>query len=324
MLIASSASAESSKCVGKFINPITDICWSCIFPISIAGVKINSGSNKHDTENPSNIICGCMKNALPIPGISIGFWEPIRLVDITRNAMCLVNMGGIDLGYDRFQGNFSKSYSEEEHNNHSFYHTHYYAYPLIYWLELLTDFACLEEGNMDLAYMSEFDPTYKNDANFLNPETFLFANPIAQTACSADCIQSNISVANDKLFWCAGCLGSIYPFSGNVAAHIGGVQASSLLSVRIIAKIHRLGLARETATSDGSFNGKICKKTFAPKIIKSQYRLQMTYPVTGDAGDFSCNTLGMSDMFYNSGKEFPYQGEDFGYVIWRKKNCCLF
>ncbi|MEY3106604.1 MAG: hypothetical protein RIT35_770 [Pseudomonadota bacterium] len=311
------------KCVGKFINPITDICWSCIFPISIGGMKINSGGGRRDTDNPSSPICGCIKGGLPVPGITIGFWEPVRLVDITRNAMCLVNMGGVDLGYDRSQGAFSKGYGGEEHNSHSFYHTHYYAYPLIYWLELLTDFGCLEEGSLDLAYMSEFDPTYKNDANFLNPEVFLFSNPISQMACAADCISANISLPQDSLFWCAGCLGSIYPFSGNVAGHVGGVQASSLLTTRILAKMHRTGLARKTMTDSAAFNGSICRKEIAPKIIKSQYRLQMTYPISATKGPFSCNPVGMSDIFYNSGREFPYKGEDFGYLIWRKKNCCF-
>ena len=327
ILLTSHAFAENSvdagKCIGKFVNPITDICWSCIFPISIGGMNIKSGSNRHDTKNPSNILCGCNKGGMPVPGLTVGFWEPVRLIDITRNAFCLVNMGGVDLGYDRAQGGFSKNYSEEEHNSHSFYHTHYYIYPVIYWLELLADFTCLEEGTLDIAYMSEFDPTYKNDANFLHPETYLFANVLAQTACSADCLQSNIGLANDKLFWCAGCLGSIYPFSGNVSGHVGGVQASSLLSIRIIAKMHRIGLARNTSTDNGSFNGPLCRKPFAPILKKSQYRLQMTYPIPVTKGSFVCNTLGMSDMFYNTGREFPYKGEDFGYLLWRKTNCCL-
>jgi conjugal transfer pilus assembly protein TraU len=136
-------------------------------------------------------------------------------------------------------------------------------------------------------------------------------------------LASNTGLANDKLFWCAGCLGSIYPLSGNVSSHIGGVQASSLLATRVITKMHKLGLARQTATKDGSFNGKLCKKQVAPIIKKSQYRLQMTYPIPATKGPFTCNTPGMSDMLYNQGKEFPYKGEDFGYLLWRKKNCCL-
>ena len=49
----------------------------------------------------------------------------------------------------------------------------------------------------------------------------------------------------------------------------------------------------------------------------------MTYPISATSGPLSCNTLGMSDALHNSGKEFPYKGEDFGYLVWRKKNCCF-
>ncbi len=322
--VAGNSFAQSGKCSGKFINPITDICWSCIFPISIGGSKIKSGSDRHDTKNPSNIVCGCTQNNIPRLGVTIGFWEPVRLIDITRKPMCLVNMGGIQLGYDRNHGSFTKSYDGTELNQHSFYHTHLYIYPVIAWLKLITDLGCVTKGEtMDLAYMSEYDPTYKNDSNFLNPEVFLFANPIAQIACSADCISATTGLPQDRLFWCAGCLGSIYPFSGTVASHVGGVQASSLLSTRILAKLHRIGLARKTATSDGSINGELCSNEFDPKITKSQYRLQMTYPIAASSGTYTCNTLGMSDILYNSGKEYPYKGEDFGYLVWRKKNCCF-
>lgn len=328
-LLTNAANADGGKCVGKFVNPITDICWSCIFPISIGGISIKSGSSRRDTDNPNLPVCGCMKKIppseipVPVPGIAIGFWEPIRLVDVTRNPFCLVSMGGIDLGHDRHYGSFAKKYDGEEHNQHAFYHTHYYMYPLIYWLELLTDFTCLEEGSMDVFYMSEFDPMYKNSANFLSPEAYLFANPIAQAACSADCLAATTDLPKDSLFWCVGCQGSIYPFSGHVTGHIGGVQSSSLLATRMLARLHRLGQAKKTATDDGGLNGPLCKKETSLKIVKSQYRLQMTYPIPASSGEFTCNPIGMSPTLFNSGKEFPYEGEDFGYLVWRKKNCCL-
>ena len=34
------ADAGPGKCTGSFVNPITDICWSCLFPISIGGLDI--------------------------------------------------------------------------------------------------------------------------------------------------------------------------------------------------------------------------------------------------------------------------------------------
>jgi len=63
-------------CNGRFVNPITDICWSCILPISIGNiVNIGSGSapKKRDTRNPSSPLCLCTKAGVPVPGITIGF-----------------------------------------------------------------------------------------------------------------------------------------------------------------------------------------------------------------------------------------------------------
>ena len=125
--------------------------------------------------------------------------------------------------------------------------------------------------------MSELDVTWNDEKlqSLLNPEAFLFGNVLAQSACSIDCAAATTNLPRDEMFWCAGCWGNMYPFSGANADHVGGVQASSLYTARIIAKMHRLGLAQETSTSDGSVNGKLCRKSRSMKIKKSQYKLQM-------------------------------------------------
>ena len=39
-------------CKGRFVNPISDICWSCLMPISIGGFGIGKGESpkKRDTK----------------------------------------------------------------------------------------------------------------------------------------------------------------------------------------------------------------------------------------------------------------------------------
>lgn len=258
---------------------------------------------------------------------TVGFWEPVRLVDITRTPFCMTNLGGIQMGPNQFRktGGYERSYQKGHFSHSSFYHVHYYIYPLIYWLELITDFACLESSTFDVAYMSELDPTWNDEKlqTLLNPEVFLFGNPAAQAACALDCTAATVNLPRDELFWCAGCYGNIYPFSGSNADHVGGIQSSSLYTARIIAKMHRIGLAEETSTSDVSINGKICRKSKALKIKKSQYKLQMTNP-SPSSGNMGCWPLGLADTLYSGFKEYPYDGQDFGYLIWRKKNCCLF
>ena len=308
---------EAGKCNGRMVNPVTDICWSCMFPITIGGVRVSP--NGEDTSNDGELLCTC---GSPVPriGIPISFWEPVRLIDVTRNKFCLVNMGGISIGGSSVKGQGTVNKGGAGGRKRSFYQVHYYIYPVIYWLELLTDFVCLERTKFDVAYITEFDPMWNDDetAFVLNPEAAIFANPIAQAACAADSIAATTGFPIDSMFWCAGCQGSMYPFVGTIGDHIGGVQASLLLTSRMLAKLHREGLAQGT-----SGKAAMCKPYTAFTIIKSQYKEQMTYP-SATTGRDGCKPLGRTEVTWGGGKEKPYSGEDFGYLIWRKRQCCMF
>ena len=76
----------------------------------------------------------------------------------------------------------------------SFYQAHFYLNPVLYWLEVLLDFPCLENGAFDLAYLTEVDPLWNDDelTLILNPEAVLFANPLALAACAADCVAATL------------------------------------------------------------------------------------------------------------------------------------
>jgi conjugal transfer pilus assembly protein TraU len=306
-----------SNCVGRFLNPITDICWKCIFPLTISGIDVVNGNpSPKGLESP---ICACPSKTLnmSVPGIPISFWEPVRLVDVVRTPYCLVNMGGKQIfdGGVVNRGDVEENSSDGTH--HSFYHVHWYIYPVIYWLELLSDFICLENSSIDLAYVTELDPLWNDDEKsiILNPEAGLFGNIAAQAACVADCAAATTHLPLDSLFWCNGCQGSLYPFSGTVTNHMGGVQASILLVGRFMAKLHREGLLFGTMGMKG-----LCQKYLMPIIKKTQYRLQMTYPIPST---HNCYAMGHSEVLFQMGKEFPLTGSDFGYLIWRKRDCCL-
>ncbi len=105
-------------CTGKFVNPITDVCWSCLFPITLAGVKIVGGGG-FDTKSTKNPICFCSRPGVPVPvpGIPVGFWEPVRLVDVTKSPMCMVSLGGISLGTSPQKG-------VKSDEGTAFYHVH--------------------------------------------------------------------------------------------------------------------------------------------------------------------------------------------------------
>jgi conjugal transfer pilus assembly protein TraU len=323
-----SVSLAEAKCVGRFINPITEVCWSCIFPISIGGTKLKGSHNRDDTANPKSPICACPKNGVPIPvpGITLGFWEPIGLIDVTRTPYCMVSIGGFQMMKDhKKQGGVEETAAIKGLQN-SFYHLHYYKFPILWILELVTDLAvCLEQSKADIAYLTEFDPSWQNSAlaNLLSPENIMFNNPTKTAMCAVDCTKSINGVGDDKLHWCAGCNGGLFPAVGRVAYHRNGLHASTLLSSRLISKLHRQGMFPITSTDNIK---KICKMGTSLgdlTLKKSQYKLQLSYPRANAKGKYACNPLGRGEIFWSSRKSFPIKGEDFGYVLWRKRNCCM-
>lgn len=319
ILSYSHAVMAGSICHGKFANPITDVCWACIFPISIGSAKLIKGSQP-DTKNPSMPLCLCGLR----PGISLGFWEPIALVDVTRTPYCLVNLGGLQLMHSKLSKEGEVDNSTPELSG-SFYYVHWYKFPLLYWLNLLTDGICVEKGDFDIAYLTELDPTWHDDelTYLLNPEALVVANNVAQTACVADSLATiKGGLPIDSLFWCAGSQGSMYPLNGFVQAHIGGVQASTLLAERMAFKMHRELLLWD---SIGKNSPAICREYPTPILPKSRYRYQMVNPIpTAKGGIYGCHPFGFTTTLWEANHEYPALGEDFGYLIFRKRNCCAF
>jgi conjugal transfer pilus assembly protein TraU len=198
---------------------------------------------------------------------------------------------------------------------------HWYVNPILTYLEVLLDFPCLEQGSLDLAYLTEVDPLWADDelTAILNPEAVLFANPAAKAACAADCVAATAGFPIPNLFWCAGCQGSIYPMNGHVTTHIGAVQASTLLVQRMAAKMHRQFL-----TWSGAGQAGMCGYYMQPIMDKTQYKMQMVYPIpnTQKEDGRCCQPFGRTTAIWGAGKEFPVEGEDFAYQIFRKRNCC--
>ncbi len=222
-ILALSTSAAVAKCNKKFLNPITEVCWDCIFPISIGAISLFG--NRPDTKNQAFPLCLC-PGIPPRIGLSIGLWEPARLIDVADEPGCFVNMG-FDLDFGLFgAGNSTKRGSAQDPGGSS-WHAHYYYYPLISWLGTIVDGLCMQSTLFDIAYVSEFDPLW-NDSELntlVNPEAILFANPIAQGACAADCVKaSSGGLGLNALFWCDERISLCYGCKCNLVAKTSCVR----------------------------------------------------------------------------------------------------
>ena len=83
-------------------------------------------------------------------------------------------------------------------------------------------------------------------------------------------------------------------------------------------KLHRIPLIRDSIGQDA----KLCEDYQMSIIPKHRYRYQMTYPVASTGKRDGCKPFGASTALWEAGHEYPVKGEDYGYLVWRKRNCC--
>lgn len=318
-----------------FSGIVNEICWSCFLPIRLMGV-----GSKPDGAADTQPVCMCKDRAgVPEFGYQLGLWKPARLVELVTTPWCSPALGGIKLQDDMFSlGNGAKLEVDIEIPEVANYQYHYFSFPIFEMLEILYLPNCGGDYvDFDLMYLSELDPTWQNDllAILLSPEAIIFANPIAKAWCTADCTLITSGISNESTFGCAGCDGSLYPFTGNVNFGEDPVRVSSLLSQRVLASLHRKGLAKKTIGNEA-----MCKPEFWPMIPKSQYKLSMMYPVpeansirnpvtdNGTAAtdsDQCCHPLGESIHKWATsagGRTRPGK-EDFVYMMWQYNDCCV-
>lgn len=315
LLVDVPVSDASDQCTGHFLNPITDICWPCLFPISMGAATVVSGDHP-DTPNPSMPIQVCPAGSTYRLGLAIGYWEPSAVTEVTRNPYCLVNLGShqLPIPFGHVKG---AAESPQSGTSGAFYQVHWYKYPLIAWLNIITSVGCLQSGDYDIGYLSEIDPTWDDDElNFLtNPEAVLFSNKVAQMACLTDALAATFWRAMDPLFWCMGSQGATYPLTGHTSAEYSVLQNSVLLSERMAYKLHRFPPI--IADSMGE-NNAVCVEHRDPIMPKSRYRYELVNP-RADAN--ACHPFGHTVTNWQMGKTKPDDKGNFGYLIWRKRNC---
>lgn len=318
-LLGWSENANAVACGGRFPNPVTDVCWLCMFPMHIGPVPMHFGQPGNGDPAPP-LVCNC---PAPPPifqriGVGLSFWEPARIAEVVRTPMCSPTLGGEIMGVLPVPaGGNSQSDGKKDT---SFYHVHWFQYPVLSWLGMaISESVCFVSEPFDMQYLTELDPLWDDDelAFILNPEAVLFANPITQAACVADTVKASVTnFGFDPLFWCSGSQGSLYPLGGTKAGHVGGIDSSLNAVHRHVARMHKELLAQDTSTYAA-----ICGGIPQPIVRKKQYKQQMMYPVPWI---FSAFGFGVPSVLWGAGREFPYEGEDYSYLVWRKRTCCAF
>lgn len=314
------AKAEVGCYSADLIGPkmFTDVCWTCIFPIRVAGIPISGPGGDFPSEAVRSPVCACDdKLGVPRPGITMSMWEPSRLVEFQRVSGCSSILNGIRFPFDRLhQGHHGNG--DTDGGDSVFMHYHYFAFPLLIMLDLFVNATCNPDGymDMDVMYMSEVDPTWNNSelAFFTNPEAAAVSNPIAAAACGIDAVSSTAGKPMKELFWCAGAWGNIYPLSGSHNGGSGVIRESSLLKSKVLAALHRRGLAHSTMGS-----GALCGGYINPTLPKTQYKFNLIAPIP-EAN--KSHVMGESTFTWGIAKTIPSIGQDPVYMIWRWNDCC--
>ena len=93
LLSVSVAQAVGKACKGKVLNPVTDICWQCLFPVKIGGASFGR-SGEPAPGNVSSPVCACpdSRGALVV-GVSVAFWEHARLIETVKDPYCFPALG---------------------------------------------------------------------------------------------------------------------------------------------------------------------------------------------------------------------------------------
>lgn len=329
-LFLSAENAEAATCKGTPLNPITDVCWHCMFPFRVGGFQFGRGADSAPGKIDP-VMCECFTSgqydhtAGNAWGLSTAFWEHARIIETVKEPWCMpalgTSLGGGTEGLNKLLAGSNKTaHASSTESDYANQQVHYYYFPVWQLLNLFVDFPCIEKKPFDVAYMTEVDPMWNDDALsfILNPEALLFGNPITQLACMADTVAATAGAPLDPLFWCQGAWGSSYPLNGSSTVTNPTALNASMAS-RMLYKLGREGLLWDTAVDN-------CMPEGVPTPIwnKGHYRLQIARPRRGN----DCVPIGRPDMLWGSAKN-PAWGagrnspDNFMWILTKARRCCV-
>jgi conjugal transfer pilus assembly protein TraU len=149
--------ADAELWSGKLV---TDICWNCLFPIRAAGAALGGGNVPSIATDEKLYFC-TDPMGIPQLGMTVGLWNPARLIKIVRNPWCSPALGGHKISASNVRLIATTGKADFDASEMSFFNYHYFAFPLTILLDLFWDGRYNNDGyrDFDLLYVSELDPT---------------------------------------------------------------------------------------------------------------------------------------------------------------------
>ncbi|MCQ1060277.1 TraU family protein [Photobacterium sp. ZSDE20] len=312
---------------------VSDVCWSCIIPISLFGGLLGDAPDgAYDS-----FLCSCKDDlGIPMPGFNAGFFQPDQILELSNVPYCSPTLGGVQLSSD-YVHIANSSHNKDTINSFAArveseplvqMHYNYLANPIMKMMNVLMIPECDKSPgvvDLDIMFMSPLTIEWYDDmlSMLLQPDAIAFANPIGAAACMVDCGETMVrGKASERNWHCAGCEGSLYPLTGNATGSSDNpIRTAALLSQRAIAKSHRLGLSPLTMGKDA-----MCEYVYTPTIPKPQYKMQIAFPFKQSASNQKCcHPLGENWMKYGLGRIAPGGGKDstIVYNVFRYTDCCI-
>lgn len=300
------------------------LCWRCMFPVYIAGKGFGKKYNPENyalnlrDEVDKRPICVCPKGPIYVPGIPMAWWEVSHIMDSVKTSMCFPSLG-LQISQP-FSGYLEGGHKDDgmayETNPSMMYQSHMVVFIPRLLLALFEDLLCLRSSMaIDLLYISEVDPMWQDPelAALIAPEVYLYANPVAISACVADAVTSNVpGLPIPALHWCAGSFGTIHNLCGE-ADNANQIDGAARIVTRMMYKMGREGIMWENATTR-------CSPMPMPILRKEYFQYQLAKPMRGPM----CFPIGRSEAIWGSLMNPPKKGSDnFAFVIWKKFRCCF-
>lgn len=304
------------------VGPVALANWNSLFPIYIFGVPVVGGHIAKPHKMITSPVCTCpwrlSFGTVSLPGIMVNWFTPQFVAEASEIPGCISFLGVNPLesysplkrSGNRAEGGDGPQVKQNKRQVHLFEN------PMGEMLESLQGTLC-SYGTTDIStsYLTEPDPLWQNDqwSVIFNPESILFANPIAALACAADFVGANIGQPIDELFWCSGSK-TLYPLSAVDEISDDLNHTNSVTIHRFFFRQTRLGMMWKSIGPSA-----ICTPHPTPIMSKQQYRIDPIWPLPPGFG--SVAVFGMNKFMWRTTGTFTTQ-ESGVFNIWKAVQCC--